>query len=323
MGENNLINQEVATEQARWGLMKDQGTLFLQSNSLPDNIKNLPQAVMIIQAGREIGMQPIESLNSFYFVKGKLTMYGTAVISQVLRAGHEIIWGECNAETATVEIIRGDNKNSYKTTFTIKEVQERGLNMGYKGVKDVWKKFPDSMLKYGAFSRTARFICPDALRGILIKEEMEGNPSIDLEEGKTRQPPKAIEPQTHIEIPTVEAQKPVATINHMLVKAVGDIEAGTLVESAETGEIIDIEPKKDSKKITKKQQKTLLEYIVNNKVIDKNAFGLIGHYGYETFDQILKSDYEKIKVGMDQLARDSVNLVEDIDLEAECNLDDL
>lgn len=135
---------------------------------LPASINTVQKMVVALQAGREIGLAPMEAMNSLYFVNGKIAMYGEAVPNQIMRAGHSIEWGECNKETATVTITRGDNGNSMTQTFTMKEAEERGYLSN-----PVYKKYPENMLKWRALGMVAKFIAPDALRGIGIKEVME------------------------------------------------------------------------------------------------------------------------------------------------------
>lgn len=154
--------------QAEWNTMNMIAQTLKMGGVLPKGIDTVQKMVVVLQAGREIGLAPMESLNSLYFVNGKVAMYGEAVPNQILRAGHRIVWGKCNAEEATVTIIRGDDNQKMTTTFTMKEAQERGYTNN-----PIYKKFPENMLKWRALSMTAKFIAPDALRGIGIKEDME------------------------------------------------------------------------------------------------------------------------------------------------------
>lgn len=163
----------------RWEMMNKIASTFMQSGALPSTIKNAPQLIMVMQAGFEAGLQPIESLNSFYFVNGKISMFGEMVIAQVRRAGHKIAWTDCNAESATVTIERGDTGESLTTTFTMAQAKARGLDKN-----DVYRKYPENMLKYRAFGMTAKFICPEALHGVPIKEELESSAEIIDESGK-------------------------------------------------------------------------------------------------------------------------------------------
>lgn len=154
--------------QAEWNTMNIIAKTLKEGGVLPKGIDTLQKMVVALQAGREIGLQPIEALNSLYFVNGKVAMYGEAVPMQIIRAGHDVEWGECNEKTATVTITRGDNGRSMTTTFTMEQAKERGYTKN-----DLYRTFPENMLKWRALSMTAKFICPDALRGIGIKEEME------------------------------------------------------------------------------------------------------------------------------------------------------
>lgn len=154
----------------RWQVMKYMAESFIQSGALPSNIKNAPQLIMIFQAGYEAGLQPLESLNAFYFVNGKLSMYGDMVIAQIIKAGHEVIWGECNGETATVTIRRGDTGKEITGTFTMAMAKARGYTKN-----PIYTTSPENMLKFKAVGMIAKFIVPDALHGIQIKEELEGS----------------------------------------------------------------------------------------------------------------------------------------------------
>lgn len=152
----------------QWNTLELITKTFIAAGATPKGIDTAPKMMVVLQAAREIGLSPIEGLNSLYFVNGKVAMYGEATPLQVMRAGHKISWGECNATTATVTITRGDTGESMTNTFTMAQAQERGYTSN-----PIYKKFPENMLKWRVLSMTAKFICPDALKGIGIKEDME------------------------------------------------------------------------------------------------------------------------------------------------------
>ena len=160
----------------RWQVMTAMAQTFINSGALPDSIKNAAQLIMVFQAGFEAGMQPLESINAFYIVNGKVTMYGDAVSSQIIKHGHTLEWGECDAEKAEVTITRGDNGKSMTGTYTMQKAVERGLTTYNDGRKNVfWQKYPENMLKYKALGSIVDFIVPDALHGAPIKEDIEGS----------------------------------------------------------------------------------------------------------------------------------------------------
>ena len=155
-----------------WNSITTMAETFLKSGALPQGVDNPAKVLMVLEAGREAGLKPVEALNSFYFVNGKLSMYGQRLISQVIKAGYKVKWGKCDAQTATVEISRED-RGSNETTTTIQDATRRGL-----AGKDVWKKYPENMLRYKSFGMCARFFCPEALDGYYSKEELEGSPEL-------------------------------------------------------------------------------------------------------------------------------------------------
>lgn len=154
--------------QAEWNTINIIAKTLKEGGVLPKSIDTLPKMVVALQAGREIGLQPMEALGCLYFVNGKIAMYGEAVPNQIMRAGHTITWGDCNAETATVTITRGDNGNTMSQTFTMREAKERGYTKN-----PIYLKYPENMLKWRALGMVAKFIVPDALKGVSIKENLE------------------------------------------------------------------------------------------------------------------------------------------------------
>lgn len=160
----------------RWQLIEMMSKSFVQAGALPSTIKNAPQVAMILQAGFEAGLKPIQALNSFYFVNGRIAMFGDTAIQQVIKGGHIVRWGvyenedgeekkmPCTDTQASVTIIRGDNDEKMSAKLTLAEAKELGI------VKDTmpWRAYPGNMLKYRVFSRVSHFLVPDALNGVAI-----------------------------------------------------------------------------------------------------------------------------------------------------------
>jgi len=200
--EKKLITQSTNLDSfysgKHWNTIGIMAQTFLQSGALPVAFKNPAQVVMVLQAGREAGLKPVESLNSFYFVNGKLTMYGQRLIAQVIKAGYMIEWGECNETTANVKISRED-RGSNEKTYTLAEAQKKGLTKNI-----VWSKYPENMLRFKAFGLCARFFCPEALDGFYAKEEIESDEELSQTlETRTIQEAKTIEMVNPVQIRTI------------------------------------------------------------------------------------------------------------------------
>ena len=78
--------------QAEWNTLNVIAKTLKEGGVLPKGIDTVQKMVVALQAGREIGLQPIEAMNCLYFVNGKVSMYGEAVPNQIIRAGHTIKW---------------------------------------------------------------------------------------------------------------------------------------------------------------------------------------------------------------------------------------
>lgn len=139
---------------------------FHKSGALPSTIVNGDQLAMVLMAGYEAGMTPMQAINAFYITNGKLTIWGAAVIQQLRKAGWMLSWGTCDRSTATVTISKG--KESCTETYTIIEAGESGLTG-----KGTWIKYPKEMLRHKAVGRAVRFTCPEVLNGFYLKEEID------------------------------------------------------------------------------------------------------------------------------------------------------
>lgn len=153
-------------DQQVWAVMKMMAQTFIDAKAFPSDIVNVPQAMVRLQAGRELGLMPIESMKYISLINGRPSLWGEKAIEMVISAGHRVEWGDCNEKTATCTITRGDTGKWMSQTFTIEMANARGLTK--KG--GPWLTAPENMLKFKAFHAIAKFLVPDALRGASIAE---------------------------------------------------------------------------------------------------------------------------------------------------------
>lgn len=223
----NFMNPE------RWSMMTNMANTFVASGALPTTIKNAAQLVMIMQAGYEAGLQPMAALRSFYFVNGRLSMFGEVAIAKVREAGHKILWENCNENTATVTITRGDTGESMTETFTMDMARKRGLTN--KG--GAWVSAPDNMLKFKAFWAAARFLVPDAFSrdgvaiqiGEIVEAEIIEDAPKETEELKKSSLKQALESRPDVAERTEEPVKK----TKRLVKEKEPIEPATVEPAVE------------------------------------------------------------------------------------------
>lgn len=165
--ENEIVTQNYELTQ---GL--ELGKVFAESGVFPD-IKSAAQGYIKILAGKELGLSPMQSLNSFFFVAGRLGIISQAMAALVKKSGkydYRIISHtdqECEIEFSKIsedkEIIIGKSK------FDIKMAAKAGIVN-----KDNWKNYPMNMLFARSLMNGVRWYCPDAVSAFTYSvEELE------------------------------------------------------------------------------------------------------------------------------------------------------
>jgi hypothetical protein len=163
--------------------LKEQIRLIATTEFVPGHYRGRPHAILAaIYTGREIGLQPLESLSDLYIVtdregkpKGKPTLHASAMVKLARRAGHSIT-GTVDDKKATVTGRRGDNGDEMTVTYTLAQAQQAGLIRQGGG----WEKNPEDLLWARAVSRLCRRLFADCIGGIthtpedMVTETPEG-----------------------------------------------------------------------------------------------------------------------------------------------------
>jgi len=130
-----------------------------------------PEAIMVaVQAGAEIGLAPMQALQSIAVINGRPVLWGDAALA--IATGHrdfmdisEQFDGKTNTATCSVKRRR---RTAVVRTFS----QEDAKRAGLWGKQGPWTQYPSRMLQLRARSFALRDCFPDALRGIGIREEV-------------------------------------------------------------------------------------------------------------------------------------------------------
>ena len=98
--ENERIKADPALARQRAQLEHDLEMidLFVQSGAFVNKAAKKPltkyECYAIIMCGREMGMQPIESLQTFYIVNGQIKPYGDKMVGLITRAGYLVEYSD-------------------------------------------------------------------------------------------------------------------------------------------------------------------------------------------------------------------------------------
>lgn len=170
----------------------------VQTGQMPKTIDSAAKAIMVFQAGRELGIPPIKSINSFYFVNNRLTMFGAVVIERI-RMWAKIQYDISSDTEAKITITRKDDGTHLTSHVTKKELQDR------KQWKDVHNAHPETMLLYKAVGRIVRHIVPEAVGAMAVEGDSYINEFVPEEEPRGRVGKTELVQHTVVdtEVPTV------------------------------------------------------------------------------------------------------------------------
>lgn len=137
----------------------------------PKGLDTWPKIMAVIMGGAELGLPPMQSLQSFALINNRLAIWGDA-IPALLRSHKfkikEWLEGEGDERTAFCEVTRPDTGEVIGAQFSVADAKQAAL-----WTKDgPWKQYPRRMLQMRARAWAARDGAADVLRGVQIREEV-------------------------------------------------------------------------------------------------------------------------------------------------------
>lgn len=192
--ENQLV--PVQQQNLQQGLksleeVKQFASICIESGLFP-NIKKPEEAIMLIIAGKSLGLNEYMSMNKLFIVRGKIGMSGEVATMLLQRNGYKIeghFDNEDNPTACEITLSRPD-KGSFTWRFTKTDAERAQLLKPESG----HERFPKDVWWYRALLGCARKFAPEALGGMgYLKEELESIP-----EPTETEKPKEVKPATPI-----------------------------------------------------------------------------------------------------------------------------
>ena len=151
--------------------------ILASSTMVPRDFQGKPGNVLVaIQWGREVGLGPLQALQNIAVINGRPSIWGDAALALV--RGHpdclsvqEGVEGEGEARQGWCEVTRR-GEQPQRRTFSVVDAKRAGL-LNKPGP---WTQYPDRMLQLRARGFAIRDVFPDALRGVMTREEAEDTP---------------------------------------------------------------------------------------------------------------------------------------------------
>lgn len=203
------------------GLIARFGKMFAISG-LFDDIKGEVQAAVKVLAGREVGLQPFESMNAIDIISGK-PVFNSGFLAARVKSHERYSYRVVEISDDRCEIVFLENGENIGTSiFTTEDAQKAGLLGGRSGM---YQKYPRNMLFARALSNGVAWHCPDVLsgRGYVEGEIPEPSERPEQEGGPSATVPDA-DPDEHEEIVDVEPEQNLAVQEPMTGTASATLE---------------------------------------------------------------------------------------------------
>jgi len=180
------MTTEISTQRAATGLALQTfddamrfASLVSKSDFAPKDFKGKPESCLLaIQHGSEVGLSPMQSLQSIAVINGRPTIWGDAALalvqsSPVCEYVREYTEGEGDNLTAVCEAKRRGYPAPTTVRFSVVDAKKAGL----WGKAGPWQNYPTRMLALRARGFALRNAFADALRGLITAEEAQDYPT--------------------------------------------------------------------------------------------------------------------------------------------------
>ena len=146
-----------------------------KSEFAPKDFRGKPESCLLaIQHGSEIGLSPMQSLQSIAVINGRPSIWGDAALavvigSPVCESVTERVEGDGDNMVAICEAQRRGYERPTVVRFSVADARKAGL----WGKAGPWQQYPRRMLQLRARGFALRDAYPDVLRGLVTAEEAQ------------------------------------------------------------------------------------------------------------------------------------------------------
>jgi len=193
--------------------------VVVEAGMAPSTLETTPKAMVAILHGLEIGLTPMQALQSIAVINGKPTIWGDAALA-LIYASDKMEWIEettagvwgTDAYTAICRVKRKGHPKVYTGEFSIGDAKTAKIweKRGRSGQDTPWITYPKRMVKMRA-RWVLRDAFADVLKGLHLREEIEDTEPTPAESPRParRAPPPPDEtkqPETQAEPAKEEAK---------------------------------------------------------------------------------------------------------------------
>ena len=155
--------------------------MVASSEFAPKDFRGKPESCLLaVQHGSEVGLGPMQSLQSIAVINGRPSVWGDAALALVMGSPvceyvRETVTGDGDAMVATCEAKRRGYPQPTTVAFSVADAKKAGL----WGKSGPWTQYPRRMLQLRARGFALRDAFPDVLKGLVTAEEAQDYPAAE------------------------------------------------------------------------------------------------------------------------------------------------
>jgi len=211
------------------------GRMLAASEFAPKDFRGKPEScVLAIQHGSEIGLGPMQSIQSIAVINGRPSIWGDAALALVMASPvcefvRERIEGDGDQAVAICEAKRRGYPSTTASRFSVADAKKAGL----WGKSGPWTQYPRRMLQLRARGFALRDAFPDVLKGLVTAEEATDYAvAASVDEALEQAPTIPPQPQARLGwLDRVRQATTVAELGRIADEADKAVTAGDMTES--------------------------------------------------------------------------------------------
>lgn len=211
------MNNEIQVANTDYEMMWKISQRVATTPFVPTALRGKNEAVLAcILYGAELGLGPMQSLNSIHVIEGRTAMSPELMRAMVARHGHRIDVLQNTNTVCEVKGVRADTGSTATVCWTIEDAKMAGL-----AGKNNWKTYPRAMLLARATSELCRIVFPDVIAGLsYTPEEISSIEGVEFEVEELAAEPMVVEEEiVDAEIVESEPEQPRAKVGAFAEKA--------------------------------------------------------------------------------------------------------
>lgn len=170
MSKENLPSKNVALKDISLSTSVED---LIKSEGLPKGVDSREKFLLIAQYGRELGWDPMTSVNSISLIRGKMTIASSMLGALLKKNGYEYIWlkdhepddKDPNKIVTEIQLFWFSKPLNREFTQKFKTSWNELVLAGLPDSNPTYGKFPKQMLRARCMSSAVRAIAPEVLAG--------------------------------------------------------------------------------------------------------------------------------------------------------------